>query len=456
MSFDPKTNPAICLYPFVQLSTVPAGFFRPCCYYGEFLHDFNNYHPNVKTDRVGDVWNDSSMRELRERMIAGEPSVGCQQCVREEQGGSTTSMRFRSFTEWGENLEVQKLLDVEALRDNNYQIDQAPRYLEIKPGNLCNLKCRMCNQWDSSTIAKELTELRTKYAGVNQGNHFHLTSDKNTIFEATFSQADMPDWDQLDQFWDDISAWLPQVETLSFAGGEPTLLNSVHRLIDTCIQTGHASHITVFLSSNFTNLKQSLLDAAPHFKKFEFISSIDGYGEIQEYIRHPSKWSAVEKNYLRVKDIQDGRIVKLLSNITLQMNNILHFTDLLEFIDQYESSFWQWPWALNLLYGPGHLNIEYLPEELRPIVIERIDAFIARSTVLKRFPDMRERFELIKSIMRKPFPKEKGEAALKKFYEITLVLDEHRKEKLSEVDPLLWDSVHKIVQGIYAENRQLG
>ena len=32
------------------------------------------------------------------------------------------------------------------------------------------------------------------------------------------------------------------------------------------------------------------------FKKVILVASIDGYKDINEYIRFPSKWSAIEKN----------------------------------------------------------------------------------------------------------------------------------------------------------------
>ncbi|MDZ4083795.1 MAG: SPASM domain-containing protein, partial [Bdellovibrionales bacterium] len=149
-------NKSLCLYPFVQLSTIPSGFIRPCCYYTEFIADGGEgRRMNVNRNSLASVWNSPEMRRIRTEMIAGRKLIGCGQCYQEDRVG-TTSLRLRSFKEWGHHPGVKN-----AIREStqkNGEITEPVRYLELKPGNLCNLKCRMCNQFDSSKVVTEMRE----------------------------------------------------------------------------------------------------------------------------------------------------------------------------------------------------------------------------------------------------------------------------------------------------------
>ena len=436
-ALNPDLNKSVCLYPFVQLSTMPSGFIRPCCYYlNDHLLDDDGERATIERSDLAKVWNGNHLKSIRKGMAEGRLISGCVQCHREEAAGKT-SMRHRSFEQWGNRSDVMSAVEASSRKD--FEMDRAPYFLELKPGNLCNLKCRMCNQYDSSQIAKELRQLATQYPEIDVRYQSRLGEDPWPPGTDLYVE-NMPDWENATDFWRQIETWLPFVETLSFAGGEPTLLESVHRILNRCIETGQSEKMSIFLASNFTNVRQKLIDIAPRFKKFEFIASIDGFGPIQEYIRHPSKWQAVSENFNRVKAHQDGKVVKVLANVTIQMNNILHFTDLLRWIDEQDLAppeFWQWPYALNVLFYPRYLCIEFLPPSLRPIAMQRISHYMSTSHILKRWPLMRERLEFILSMLEKPLPDD-YEYHQRKFREVTGMLDKHRGESLATVDPDLF------------------
>lgn len=429
---------SFCAYPFVQISTIPAGFFRPCCYYTKMLQAPTGRNFSVATDTIEKVWNSESLRMIRRKMLSGEALHQCRQCYQEEASGST-SMRQRSLQDWGDHEGLAKaIIEAEA---NDYQLSSLPYFLELKPGNLCNLKCRMCNQFDSSSVANELKTLANKYS--------HLISlkdprlfDKET-FEVDFTVDQMPNWSAIPEFWAEIASFIPYIETLSFAGGEPTLLPEVFSLLKACVDSGHSKRIRVFLSSNFTYLSNDLIEVSTQFNPFEFIASIDGTGSVQEYIRFPSKWNVVAENFLLVKErVKEGR-VKLLVNLTLQMYNVLSFTDVLDWIETLaleQPHFYQYPYSINILFKPRFLNIDILPLSLREIAIERINAYLKRSHLIKNLEGLGDRFDLILHQLKQPLPPD-YEDNLKKFWAYTQLLDDHRKQKLKHVDPILYAGV---------------
>lgn len=439
MSNENKNGPentSLCLYPFVQISTIPSGYVRPCCYYTKFLSDGTKF--NVARDPVKKIWNSKDMADLRSKMLAGEKIPGCNQCYREDQVGST-SLRQRSFKEWGSHPGVQKALD--QAKASGGLISEPVRYLELKPGNLCNLKCRMCNQFDSSKVAGEMRELSTKY-GVP-----HLLTQPRLLDEARieidFDISRMPDWSKLGDFWEEVEGLLSSLEVVSIAGGEPMLLENVDRFLKRAVATGDSRHIKVFLASNFTHFKDDFFEIAGNFELFEFIASVDGFGSTQEYIRYPAKWSVVAENFRKAKSrMVDGRL-KALTNITLQMLNVLTVTDLLDWLDDLELEaphFHQHPYFLNILSHPNYLAIQNLPPKGRRLAIDRFEAYRSRSRLIKKFPEMGERLDLIVEVLKAPLPSD-YELRLKEFARTQSVLDEHRGQSLKDFSPELFGIV---------------
>ncbi len=442
MSEADPSNKSMCLYPFVQLSTIPSGYVRPCCYYTEFLSD-GEKNFNVARNSLKSVWNSKDLTDIRQQMLEGAPLKGCRQCYREDLVGAT-SLRQRSFKEWGDHAGVQAA--VEQARSKSGHITEPVRYFELKPGNLCNLKCRMCNQYDSSKVVGEMRELSQKYGVPHLLNQARLL-DTGRI-EADFDVSQMPDWSKLEAFWTEADTLLPHLETISLAGGEPMLLENVTRFLNRAVETGHSRHIKVFLASNFTHFKDDFFEIAGKFELFEFIASVDGFGSTQEYIRFPAKWPVVAENFKKAKARMVPNRLKALTNITLQMLNVMTITDLLDWLDELDLEaphFHQHPYFLNILSHPEYLAIGNLPPKARLIAIERFEAYAKRSAMLKKFPEMHERIQLVIQTLKLPLARD-YEQRLREFVKTQSVLDEHRGQSLEQFNPELYNIVQDELQ----------
>jgi organic radical activating enzyme len=164
----------------------------------------------------------------------------------------------------------------------------------------------MCNSYDSSQVEKELKDLVTKFKGIEvwAGRYIKISETPGiTESNRAFTDVDQPDWSNNQEVWDSVIKIVPNLEVLSFAGGEPTLIPFVENILKYCVDNGYAKNIKVFLSSNFTNIHKKFLDLMPHFKQFELIASIDGIEKVNDYCRFPSKWSQVSSNYLKAKQL---------------------------------------------------------------------------------------------------------------------------------------------------------
>jgi len=431
-----------CFYPYLEMSTNPSGHVKPCCYYTSVLFDnpeskdYKNTHSILKGNTTLEgVWNSDAMVNIRRKLHAGEVEENCNTCARD----GAASMRVRSIDEYKNNYPILKLVD-ETIK-NNYTAVHLPKRLELKPSNLCNLKCVMCNSYDSSQVEKELKELVTKFKGIEVWSGRYIKISENpgiTENNRAFTDVDQPDWSNNQDVWDSVIKIVPHLEVLSFAGGEPTLIPFVENILKYCVDNGYAKNIKVFLSSNFTNIHKKFLDLMPHFKQFELIASIDGIEKVNDYCRFPSKWSQVSANYLKAKQLMgDHPNIKILINVTVSLLNVMNLDSLLYWIDDLSKSYpyyYEWPYNLNVIWGPEDQRIENLPQHLKDLAISRLNKYKQDSVVLKEFSELNEKVDLIIRELSKPTTAVEDNL-LDEFVMRVSVLNEHRGVKLVDYIP---------------------
>ena len=422
-----------CFYPFTQLSTNPSGHFKPCCYHVGAMKDPNNKVIGIMSgDSFSTAWNSTNMISLRKNLHKGVIPDACSRCVRD----GDVSMRKRSIKEY--KTDHQVLTEVYETIKNDYYAEHSPSYLELKPSNLCNLKCVMCNSYDSSQIAKELQELTTKFGGITiEGGRFLQVSDTPGMREKNDAfSTNLPDWSDNEEVWESFTKLAPGLKILSFAGGEPTIMPFVLRALRYLVDNDYAKNIHVFLSSNFTNLNKHFLELMTAFKKFELIASIDGFGKVNDYARYPSKWSQVSKNYLEAKNYMVHPNVKISMNITVTSLNILNLDELLYFIEDRAKEYpyyKEWPYNINLIQYPIEQRISTLPENLKQLAAERLTTYLKTSNVIKDSPGLESKIHLLLNELKNPTdPK-----AFKIFQQRVKVLDEHREISIGDYIPEL-------------------
>ena len=433
-----------CFHPFLEISTRPNGTVEPCCYYSEDWYMVVSEKLS-DTNSIDKFWNGPRFVDIRKKLAAGESLEGCKVCYRD----GSASMRVRSIKENINNREYLQL--VKDTIENNGVANYLPKRFELKPNNLCNLKCVICNAYDSSQIEKELRELDSKYGGIKAkgGRFFHIVSDTPGVWEGPVNQYELPnmlnlDWANSGTMWKDLERILPNLHVLSFAGGEPTVNPVVHKILDYCVKNDYAKNISVFISSNFTNLNKKFFDLMPHFKKFELIASVDGIEQVQEYIRYPSNWDTIKKNFETARQYMKFPNVKIFVNITVNILNIFYLTDLLKFLEQqyFEYPYYtEWPYNINLLYYPEELRIDWIPEEFRFAVIEKIIDFQNSSLVLKQFSDLKIKTDLLINVLNNDADRYKIKEQLSILENFLSVLDEHRNVSFKDSIPWVHDMI---------------
>jgi MoaA/NifB/PqqE/SkfB family radical SAM enzyme len=434
---DIINSDTFCFYPYIELSTNPAGHLKPCCnHVGGMYSSDKKIISIMNGDTFDSAWNSQSMVDLRKKLHQNDIPNECRRCIRD----GDSSMRSRSIQEYKNDIKTLEL--VNNTISNNYVAEHMPTYLELKPSNLCNLKCVMCNSYDSSQISKELKELANKFTGIKvlDGRFIEISTTPGiTENNKTWDGLDQPEWSNNEEIWKNFERIAPYLETLSFAGGEPTIMPFVIRALNYCVDHGYSKNITVFISSNFTNLNKQFFELMPHYKKFELIASIDGFDKVNNYARFPSKWSQVSKNYITAKGYMKYPNVKVLNNITVNNLNILNLTDLLYWLEDRANEypyFKEWPYNINLIMFPEEQQISNLPDEIKTIASNRLNDYLKNSKILKEFPGLDSKIYLLLNELKKS-----GNPNLFKLFKQRIsILDDHREISIDDYIPELKDA----------------
>jgi MoaA/NifB/PqqE/SkfB family radical SAM enzyme len=271
-------------------------------------------------------------------MLAGERPEMCSRCLKEEDAG-IKSLRQSWMDRWLEDKEYTEAPELNIV------------YADIRLGNMCNLKCRMCNPYASNQWLDE----------------WHLINDPLSEEEVKRLGGEQWPWYRYTQFEDNIAAILPTIEEVYLTGGEPTIIKEHEFILDKIIESGRAKKVKIKYNTNLTNIPNYLLEKWKEFKAIKCNVSIDAVGNLDRYIRYPSNWDKIQENFLKVRQL-DNVVNEI--HCTVQMYNI---TRLHEFLD------WAEPFGhkiyLNILNHPEELNIRVLPQELKAQVTETLSNY---------------------------------------------------------------------------------
>ena len=344
-----------CILPWVHVAANSSGTYRVCCQSDNEMNKIQTDEGSVaKLHRhnITDIWNAETYRNLRKQFLNNERPEMCHKCFREEAAG-IVSARMHHNSEYSDAM-VDSIVNTE---DGNAPLNI--KYVDLRLGNLCNLRCRMCNPYSSNQWVKE----------------WHLV-DRNLDSHEKAFLSNMK-WFDTDFLWNNLSDIIDSVEEIYLTGGEPTLALKQYQLFDECIKRGVAKNITLRYNTNLTNIPDKMLEYWKNFKKIRLNCSIDGIGELNDYIRYPSKWKSIEYNWIRLHFLGSETELDLGVDVTVQMYNILYLDVLYDYFGNTLSDpiipFYD-PY-LNILNSPYCFNVKVLPPKLKDEAARRLKPY---------------------------------------------------------------------------------
>ena len=386
-----------CVLPWVSLETSPIGTVRPCCLAEDEIVDDAGQKFNLSTADFVSIQNSYHMQDLRQQFLDGNQPKTCRKCWNEENAGRTSK---RMHT-------LDRLKHIVGVED--WTVDAKPLlFLDLKLGNICNLKCRICGSWSSSTFAVE--ELA----------HDQSADPKKSFHYQMLKQGRWPRENTV--FWEQIADSVDQLRYIEFTGGEPFMIQEHFDMLQRLVDQGVAHRIEIHYNTNGTQYPEGAIDIWRHFKTVEIAFSIDDVEERFEYQRSGAIWADVVRNLKLFKELR-GRYknIQLQACCTVNVFNVLYLETVANWLSKQNFDFIYW----NMLHEAQHFSISSLPEDVKFVAANQL-----RTACIPQ--DYKKEFERIIDFMNQGVSLD--ETVLK---EAIHRVDHRRKENLSTVLPEL-------------------
>jgi organic radical activating enzyme len=194
-------------------------------------------------------------------------------------------------------------------------------------------------------------------------------------------------------FWDELENHLPYVEHVYIAGGEPFLIKKNYELIEKLSKIN--KDIVIRYNTNLSNLsikEKNILTLLKDFNHIEFGLSIDGIGNVGEYIRtglDTTKWESNLNELLSFKSDRDDKFITSINfDYTFNVMNYLHSFEFVTWITNRVLLNWQDVNGVdtaniqikaNPLHGPEYYNVQWLPMSIKNEFKLRMDEYLTKN-----------------------------------------------------------------------------
>ena len=280
-------NKTFCMAPWTHTYLSPQTERRMCCASREPAQSFKQYidtgnnAKEYKPLTLKEHWNSDHMRSVRLRMMAGEELPECEVCDHKLLNTDV----YRSY--WNQ-LFKNKIDQAYESTDETGATTMPIVSFDYRFNNLCNFKCRMCGDMLSSSWEAESRKHKT-------------WSKESQPWMAS------PLREQIIQFQDTkvVQEFVEAVETktieeIYWCGGEPLMWEMHWKAMQRIIELGFAKEVYVRYNTNLskTSFKGiKLFDLLPQFQDWQICSSLDGTGEVGEYIRDGLNYEQWLRNF---------------------------------------------------------------------------------------------------------------------------------------------------------------
>lgn len=340
------------MLPWISIEASPTGTARPCCLAREDIPGID-----LRNNTLEDAYKSEYMQDMRRKFRAGEKPATCKLCWDEEAAGRD-SKRIHSRV---------RLKELYSQVDWENDVPDQLWFVDLKLGNICNLKCRICGSWSSSKWAAEEMDYLPK--GANKKEHIAYTWLK---------QGKWPE--ESPDFWENLKTLLPRIKYFEFTGGEPWLIEEHWDLLRYAVKTGDSKHIDIHYNTNatvvpFSSDKSALWD---HFGRVDIAFSIDNVGKRFEYERYGADWdeaNAIINGIHFARDTDSPNITTQLC-FTINVQNVYYLDELLAWADtkNFNSIYF------NMLHSPDHMSVQRMTLEAKELVLNKLKTTFWKST----------------------------------------------------------------------------
>lgn len=388
---------------------------------------------NAGKDDLTESRNAELMKNVRVNMMNGVWSEECGRCKSEEENG-LTSRRSYENEQWRYNFDKVKN---DTAPDGTIDPEKFPIvYYDLRFGNFCNLKCRMCGPTDSNAWYEDWMTLTGTNSFKDTSGQMEIVKTKKGLEVSAFN------WVENEAFWTQLESSIHNIQHVYFAGGEPMLIERHYEFLEKCIAADAAKNIVIEYNTNMSTLPSKVTTLWTKFKQVRVGASVDGKGAVVEYQRYPVKWDKIHRNLLTLDQLPPNIIGWLAFTVTVY--NVTHMIDFMKWkltesgFKKINSSARRPIITHHVAHHPKHLNIRVLPDEYKLEVTAKFQEFVEWANATEFPKRIKSEAEIIaKGVTNYMNSESYYDKHWKEFVDYTTKLDEIRGESFLNIVPEL-------------------
>ena len=313
-----------CILPWIHLYGDVQGQYKLCCHIASPAYNMGSYQ-----EPISSIFNNEKYKKIRTQMLSGNIPEMCKKTCYDIEDLGGESNRQQVNKRFGKFAKLQDYTNKDGSVNNN------PIYLDIRFGNKCNFKCRICGPFASSAWFKDAQK---------------ISEFKNSPKQLEDYYTDSQD------FWEYLQKIKKSVKCFYFAGGEPLLMDGHYKLLQWFIDN-NKTDVELTYNTNLSTLKYKNYDVFElwkHFKNVSLWPSVDGYKTHCQYSRTNFNWDIFESNLLKTK-----KYVNTVSSTT-SIYSILTTPELIAHMKTLGIATY-----LSILDFPPHCDMRLLPDNIK-------------------------------------------------------------------------------------------
>jgi len=289
-----------CAMPFIHMAIEANGDVRPCCM-GDPLDT------QIQKKSIGQLLQDPSRIQMQQQFIENKQFANCSICWKDNSKFSprisfSTSLQAINYT--------HRIMQGAAPKNEL-------TWLEIKPGNRCNLKCRICGVHNSSSWAKDKYRIQ----------------DSNKTYKQTeiYQYQKQCEWVDEDEQWLDVSG-LEKIKHIHVMGGEPFMITRQFEFLQRFADTYDVSDVQLWYNTNGTlAIPEQYTDLLDSMGSVFITVSIDDIEDRYSYQRHGVAWEQAKHTINQLFELNTKQNYQVQLDPTVSIYNVLYLNQLVDY-----------------------------------------------------------------------------------------------------------------------------
>jgi len=266
-----------CVAPWTHTYLSPQGERRLCCASREPAQNFRQYIDTAGGEGefvalpLSKWWNDDQIREVRRSWLRGIVPGACEVCDKKLLNTNVYKDYFGHL--FGDMKQV-----IKDSTDPDGYTTLEPISFDYRYSNVCNFTCRMCGDMLSSRWEIEVQK-NDMIDWTNPKNSWMKPENRHAIRAFVRDHA-------VPEFRAAIEN--KSVREIYWVGGEPLLYDEHWTFMRRIVELGIAKDVRIRYNTNLSRCSDrqgTLWELLEHFPNWEICASLDGVGDVGEYIR---------------------------------------------------------------------------------------------------------------------------------------------------------------------------